>query len=76
MGYEGVSGHVHGKKWTYTWPMVTSAGEMLVGVVDVSNGEWRAMTSGKPGGGDVEVLCARCGASARRLPARVSRDLG
>ena len=56
--------------------MVTSAGEMLVGVVDVSNGEWRAMTSGKPGGGDVEVLCARCGASARRLPARVSRDLG
>lgn len=33
------------RTWTYTWPIVTSAGRMLVGVVDASNEEWRAMMS-------------------------------
>ena len=52
-----------GSRWTYTWPMVTSAGEMCVGVVDANKEERRAMSNGEPGGplggGDVQVLCAR-----------------
>lgn len=31
------------KERTYTWPMVTSVGAMLVGVVEASNEEWRTM---------------------------------
>lgn len=51
--------HSKARKWTYTWLMVTSAGDMVVGV-DATNEEWRAMASSKPGGplgggGGVEV---------------------
>ena len=65
------------RRRTHTWPMVTSAGEMLVGVGEASNEEGRAMASGKPDGGDVELLCATdAPRSARHSSAWLSRDSG